>query len=105
MRRKIPEPWAAWVCGPNRDKEVFASMADETKTNATPEAPGGPPPPAPEQTEQARALFTTLCFIGDINPDTAICDNMLLELYNDSDMESVDISYDEFDLYMCELLV
>ena len=28
-------------------------MADETKTNATPEAPGGPPPPAPEQTEQA----------------------------------------------------
>ena len=53
MRRKIPEPWAVWVCGPNRDKEVFASMADETKTNATPEAPGGPPPPAPEQTEQA----------------------------------------------------
>lgn len=51
MRRKIPEPWAAWVCGPNRDKEVFASMADETKTNATPEAPGGPP--APEQAEQA----------------------------------------------------
>ncbi|RJV94611.1 ParB/RepB/Spo0J family partition protein [Subdoligranulum sp. AF14-43] len=28
-------------------------MADETKTNATPEAPGGPPPPAPEQTGQA----------------------------------------------------
>ncbi len=28
-------------------------MADEIKTNATPEAPGGPPPPAPEQTEQA----------------------------------------------------
>ena len=53
MRRKIPKPWAAWVCGPNRDKEVFASMADETKTNVTPEAPGGPPPPAPEQTEQA----------------------------------------------------
>ncbi len=53
MRRKIPEPWAVWVYGSNRDKEVFASMADETKTNATPEAPGGPPPPAPEQTEQA----------------------------------------------------
>ena len=50
---EIPEPWAAWVCGPNRDKEVFASIADETKTNATPEAPGGPPPPAPEQTGQA----------------------------------------------------
>lgn len=55
--------------------------------------------------EQARALFTALCFIGDINPDTATCDNMLLELYNDADMESIDISYDEFDLYMCELLV
>ena len=55
--------------------------------------------------EQARSLFTTLCFIGDINPDTAICDNMLLELYNDSDMESTDISYDEFDSYMCELLL
>ena len=41
--------------------------------------------------EQARALFTTLCFIGDINPDTAICDNMLLELYNESDMESIDM--------------
>lgn len=55
--------------------------------------------------EQARLMFTTLCFIGDINPDTAACDNMVLELYNDSDMESIDISYDEFDLYMCELLV
>ncbi len=29
MRRKIPEPWAAWVCGPNRDKEVFASIRGE----------------------------------------------------------------------------
>lgn len=55
--------------------------------------------------EQARALFTALCFIGNIDPDTAICDNILLELYNDSDIESVDISYDDFDLYMCELLV
>ena len=25
MHRKIPEPWAAWVCGSNSDKEVFAS--------------------------------------------------------------------------------
>lgn len=55
--------------------------------------------------EQARALFTTLCFIGDIRPDTSICDNMLLELYNDSDMESTGIIYDDFNLYMCELLV
>lgn len=55
--------------------------------------------------EQARALFTTLSFIGDINPDTSICDNILLKLYNDSGIESVDVSYDDFDLYMCELLV
>ncbi len=55
--------------------------------------------------EQARALFTTLCFMGGIDADTSACDNMLLELYNDSDMESIDMSYDEFDLYMCELLV
>lgn len=55
--------------------------------------------------EQARALFTTLCFMGGIDADTSTCDNMLLELYNDSDMESIGISYDEFDLYMCELLV
>lgn len=55
--------------------------------------------------EQARALFTTLCFIGDINPDTAICDNMLLELYNDSDMESIDMSYDDFENFMVKLIV
>lgn len=55
--------------------------------------------------EQARALFTTLCFMGGIDADTSVCDNMLLELYNDTDMEGIDISYEEFDLYMCELLV
>jgi len=55
--------------------------------------------------EQARALFTTLCFIGDINPGTAICDNMLLELYNDSDVESIDMSYDDFENFMVKLIV
>lgn len=55
--------------------------------------------------EQARALFTTLCFMGGIDADTSICDKMLLDLYNDSGMESIEISYDKFDLYMCELLV
>ena len=66
MRRKIPEPWAAWVCGPNRDKEVFASMADETKTNATPEAPGGPP--TPEQTEQAVISYPNVRLISSRSP-------------------------------------
>ena len=55
--------------------------------------------------DQARALFTSLCVIGDISPDTSACDNMLLELYEDSDMESIDEPYDNFNAYMCELLV
>lgn len=55
--------------------------------------------------EQARALFTTLCFIGDINPDTSICDNMLLELYSKADIESIDINYDDFEEFMIELIV
>lgn len=54
--------------------------------------------------EQARSLFTTFCLMGNINPNTSICDNMLLKLYNDSDMESIHVSYYDFNLYMCELL-
>lgn len=55
--------------------------------------------------KQARAIFTTLCLIGNIDADTAACDNMLLELYNKADMESIDISYDNFENYMVELIV
>lgn len=55
--------------------------------------------------KQARAIFTTLCLVGNIDADTAACDNMLLELYNKADMESIDISYDEFEEYMIELIV
>lgn len=55
--------------------------------------------------KQARAIFTTICFVGNIDADTAACDNMLLELYNKADMESIDISYDDFEEFMIELMV
>lgn len=55
--------------------------------------------------KQARAIFTTICLVGNIDADTAACDNMLLELYNKADMESIDISYDDFENYMVKLIV
>lgn len=55
--------------------------------------------------EKARTLFTTLCFMSGIDAHTSICNNMLLELYNDSDMESIDISYDKFENYMVKLII
>jgi len=55
--------------------------------------------------KQARAVFTTICLVGDIYADTATCDNMLLKLYNKADIKSCDISYDDFEGYMVELIV
>lgn len=55
--------------------------------------------------KQARAIFTTICLVGNIDADTAVCDNMLLELYNKADMESIDISYDDFEEFMIELII
>lgn len=55
--------------------------------------------------KQARAIFTTICLVGNIDIDTAACDNMLLELYNKADIETIDISYDDFESYMVELIV
>lgn len=55
--------------------------------------------------KQARAIFTTICLIGNIDADTAVCDNMLLKLYNKADMECCDISYDDFEKFMIELIV
>lgn len=54
--------------------------------------------------EQARAIFTTICFVGNIDADTAVCDNMLLELYNECGMENF-VEYDDFEIYMIELIV
>lgn len=55
--------------------------------------------------EQTRAIFTTICLVGNIIADTSECDNMLMELYRTADLKSVDISYDEFNLFMCGLIV
>ena len=43
--------------------------------------------------------------MGGIDADTSVCDNMLLELYNDSDVESIDMSYDDFENFMVKLIV
>lgn len=55
--------------------------------------------------EQARAIFTTMCFVGSIDADTNICDNTLLHLYNVAAMEELDITYEEFESFMVKLIV
>lgn len=54
--------------------------------------------------EQARAMFTTLCFVGNIDADTMDCDIILRMLYDASAMEYV-MAYDEFESFMIELIV
>ena len=54
--------------------------------------------------EQARAMFTTLCFVGNIDADTSECDNILIELYAEAAMEDI-MGYDEFAYFMVELIV
>lgn len=55
--------------------------------------------------EQARALFTSWCLMEDIDADTRKCDETLLMLYDNADLESVDITYDEFENFMIGLIV
>ena len=54
--------------------------------------------------EQARAIFTTLCFMDYIDVDTSKCDNILHRLYNETAMEDF-MEYDEFEAFMIELIV
>ena len=54
--------------------------------------------------EQARAIFTTICCIGDIEADTKECDEILSTLYLRSDLEYL-IEYEEFEDFMLELIV
>lgn len=54
--------------------------------------------------KQARAIFTTICLVGYIDADTAECDNMLLNLYNEAAMENL-IEYNDFEAFMIELIV
>lgn len=53
---------------------------------------------------QARAIFTTICFVGNIDADTAECDNILHILYNECGMEDF-VDYNDFESYMIELVV
>lgn len=55
--------------------------------------------------EQARAIFTTICFVGNIDADTSKCDNLLLHLYNVACIEDCDVSYEEFESFMVGLIV
>lgn len=54
--------------------------------------------------KQARAIFTTMCLIGYIDADTVECDNILLRLYNETDVRLI-MSYDNFEMFMVELIV
>lgn len=54
--------------------------------------------------EQARAIFTTICFVGNIDADTVECDNMLHTLYNECGMENF-IEYNDFEMFMVALIV
>lgn len=54
--------------------------------------------------KQTRAIFTTLCCIGDIEADTRKCDGILWTLYKDACVEEI-MEYDEFENFMLELIV
>ena len=51
-----------------------------------------------------RAIFTTVCFVENIDADTSECDNILSSLYYEANMDAV-MDYDEFENYMVELIV
>lgn len=55
--------------------------------------------------KQARAIFTTLCFVGNINADTKECDDILYTLYSKAAISELDIKYEEFENFMLELIV
>ena len=54
--------------------------------------------------EQARAIFTTICCIGDIEADTKECDDILSVLYWRSVLGEL-IEYEEFEDFMLKLIV
>jgi len=54
--------------------------------------------------KQARAIFTTICLIGNIDADTRECHDILSVLYWRSALEEI-IDYDDFEEFMIELIV
>lgn len=53
----------------------------------------------------ARSIFTTICLCCNIDADTAICDQLLSELYQTTDIQSADVSREEFENFMLEYIV
>lgn len=54
--------------------------------------------------EQARAFFTTICFVGHLDADTMCVDRMLNDLYFRAALEEI-IEYEAFESFMMELIV
>ena len=55
--------------------------------------------------EQSRAIFTTICLMGNIDVDTSTCYNLLHELWSAAAIGDLGVDYDEFEDYMVELIV
>ena len=55
--------------------------------------------------EQSRAIFTTICLMGDIDADTYVCCNLLHELWSAAAIGDLGVDYDEFERYMIGLIV
>ena len=53
--------------------------------------------------EQARAIFTTLCFAGGVDPDTKEADYILQMLYQS--VTEGNITYEAFQNFMLEFVV
>lgn len=51
--------------------------------------------------EQARAIFTTICVVWNIEVDTGECDSMLINLYEKAGLK---IDFDDYYNYMVELI-
>ena len=54
--------------------------------------------------QQARAMFVTICMVGDIEADTCIADNILLDLYYNTGLENL-MKYEDFENFMYEYIV
>lgn len=54
--------------------------------------------------DQTRALFTTICFVGNIDADTKEAHDILTKLYNQSCLDEL-VEYEEFEQYMYELII
>ena len=53
---------------------------------------------------QARAMFVTICIVGDIEADTNEAENLLLDLYCTTGIENL-MEYEDFEKFMYEYMV